>query len=104
MTGLWYSLSLYGEDLNVYLQGVDFQIDATICEGDRRGAAMFKDFFGGGTLGNVRSSKKQIVPVKSLLPQSMPSHSGCYLTLDALRAQSDGSLITVLSTPFHYPR
>jgi hypothetical protein len=54
---------------------------------------------------------QQIVPVKSLLPQSMPthlcfsSHSRC-LIRDALRAQSDSrywTLITVLSTRFHRP-
>ena len=31
-TGLWCSLSLYEEDLNVCLQGVDSKTDATICE------------------------------------------------------------------------
>ena len=31
-TGLWCSLSLYEEDFNVYLQGVDLKTDATTCE------------------------------------------------------------------------
>ena len=60
-TGLWCSLSLDEDDLNVYLQGVDLKTDATICEEwVRRGAAMLRVLFGGGTLGNVRSSKKAI--------------------------------------------
>ena len=61
MTGLWCSLSLYEEDLNVYLQGVDLKTDAIICEErDRRGVAVLRFSSGTGTLGNVRSSKKAI--------------------------------------------
>ena len=60
-TGLWCSLSLYEEDLNVYLHGIYLKTYATIYEEwDRRGAAMLRVFFGGGTPGNVRSSKKAI--------------------------------------------
>jgi len=53
-----FPLSLYEEDFNVYLQGVDWQTDTTIREErEQRGVAMLRVFLG---LGTVRSRTKTI--------------------------------------------